>query len=130
MLAEGHALGSHTMEHEKATETSIDDYIKSVQKGIEITDSKLFRPPYGRLPFKYRFKLPKDAKVIMWSWLSYDFDENVPIQKIMEKLSFVKPGDILVFHDNEKVQDRIKKLLPDAIVLLKDKGLKFNTVSV
>ncbi len=129
ILAEGHGLGSHTMDHEKATKTSRGDYSKSVLEAIELSDSKLFRPPYGRLPFLHKIKLPKEAKVIMWSWLSYDFDNNVPLPKILDKLTSVKPGDILVFHDNEKVDERIKKLLPEVIASLKSKGFKFNTIS-
>lgn len=129
IVAEGHELGSHTMAHEKATKTSSSDYSKSVQEALKLSDSKLFRPPYGRLPFLHKVKLPKEAKVIMWSWLSYDFDNNVPLSKILDKLTSVRPGDILVFHDNEKVDDRIKKLLPEVIASLKSKGFKFNTIS-
>lgn len=66
----------------------------------------------------------------MWSWLSYDFDEKVPTKRIIDKLRNVKPGDILVFHDNEKTDERIKKLLPDVILSLKSRGFKFNTISV
>jgi peptidoglycan/xylan/chitin deacetylase (PgdA/CDA1 family) len=129
IIAEGHGLGSHTMDHEKATKTAREDYRKSVLEAIKLSDSRLFRPPYGRLPILHKMKLPKEAKVIMWSWLSYDFDEKVPVERILEKLTSVKPGDILVFHDNERVDERIKKLLPQVITSLKSKGFKFNKIS-
>ena len=130
IISEGHELGSHTMFHEKATKTPSKDYAKSVHEAIKLSDSMLFRPPYGRLPLFHKRKLPKEAKVVMWSWLSYDFDEKVPTQRIIDKLRNVKPGDILVFHDNEKTDERIKKLLPDVILSLKSRGFKFNTISV
>lgn len=129
ILNEGHILGSHTMSHERATKTKAAAYSDSVGSALELTGSKLFRPPYGRLPLMHKLKLPKDAKIIMWSWLSYDFDENVTPGKILERLKSVKAGDILVFHDNEKVDQRIREILPNVIESLKMKGLKFGTIS-
>lgn len=129
IIKEGHVLGSHTMSHERATKTKIASYSDSVDSAIQLSGSKLFRPPYGRLPLAHKLKLPKDAKIIMWSWLSYDFDESVTPGKILKQLNSVKAGDILVFHDNEKVDQRIKTILPDVIQALKVKGLQFRTIS-
>lgn len=129
ILNEGHILGSHTMSHERATKTKITTYSDSVESALELAGSMLFRPPYGRLPLAHKLRLPKEAKIIMWSWLSYDFDENVTPGKILERLKSVKPGDILVFHDNEKVDQRIREILPSVIESLKMKGLKFGTIS-
>lgn len=129
ILNEGHILGSHTMSHERATKTKVTAYSDSVESALELAGSALFRPPYGRLPLAHKLRLPKEAKIIMWSWLSYDFDENVTPGKILERLKSVKPGDILVFHDNEKVDQRIREILPSVIESLKMKGLTFGTIS-
>lgn len=130
ILNEGHALGSHTMSHERATNTKTSKYKESVDSALELSGSNLFRPPYGRLPLLHKIRLPKNVKIIMWSWLSYDFDENVATTTILNKLGSVKPGDILVFHDNEKVDQRIRNILPEVIKSLKTKGLQFKTISV
>ena len=65
----------------------------------------------------------------MWSWLSYDFDPTIPISTILEKArKQIKAGDILVLHDNPKVTDRVKKLLPQLIEIIEEKGLKFEKI--
>lgn len=128
ILREGHSIGSHTMAHEKATKTKREEFSKSVASALELSGSALFRPPYGRLPLFHKLTLPKSAKVVMWSWLSYDFDEGVDPSEILDKSKEVKPGDILVFHDNEKVSERIKSVLPEVIYALKGRGFQFRTI--
>jgi len=65
----------------------------------------------------------------MWSWLSYDFDPTIPISAILDKAKKqIKAGDILVLHDNPKVTDRVKELLPQLIEIIEEKGLKFEKI--
>ena len=62
----------------------------------------------------------------MWSWLSYDFDKSVEVSTILQKAEQqIKAGDILVLHDNVKVKERIKLLLPELIKKIENKGLNF-----
>lgn len=130
IVMEGHAVGNHTMRHEKASNTSVTNYSKSISEAAEILNSKLFRPPYGRLPVNYMKSIPKDMKVVMWSWLSYDFDKRISVERIIKRAESIKPGDVLVFHDNEKVGQRIREILPPIIELIQQKGLSFKTISV
>jgi peptidoglycan/xylan/chitin deacetylase (PgdA/CDA1 family) len=129
MVCEGHAIGNHTMRHEKGTKVSKAEYVKSIEEASNYIDSNLFRPPYGRLPMIYGRSIRKNYKIVMWSWLSYDYDANVPITKVLEEANRIKAGDILVVHDNEKVMGRIKELLPQMIKVIREKGLKFAIIS-
>lgn len=130
LKSEGHAIGNHTMRHERATKVSLGTYLESIEEASEHIDSKLFRPPYGRLPLFYGAKVAKDYKIVMWSWLSYDFDSSVQVSHILEKAKRqIKSGDVLVVHDNLKTEDRIKELLPQLVALIKDKGLQFDVIS-
>lgn len=129
MVSEGHAIGNHTMRHEKGTKVSRSEYVNSIDEASNYIDSKLFRPPYGRLPMIYGRSIRKNYKIVMWSWLSYDYDTEVPITKILEEANRVKAGDILVVHDNEKVMDRIKVLLPKMIEVIREKELNFAVIS-
>ena len=66
----------------------------------------------------------------MWTWLSYDYDHSVPIKTILEKARRIRKGDILVLHDNQKMQGRIQELLPQLIHQLKEAGFQFKAISV
>jgi peptidoglycan/xylan/chitin deacetylase (PgdA/CDA1 family) len=125
--AQGHAIGNHTFSHEHGLKVSKDDYLTSIEKADEVIHSNLFRPPYGRMPRSYDRTLGKYS-IVMWSWLSYDFDPNVHIEKILKSAKSIRNGDILVFHDNKKSFERLKVILPQVVQLLKDKGFSFEIV--
>jgi peptidoglycan/xylan/chitin deacetylase (PgdA/CDA1 family) len=125
--AQGHAVGNHTFSHEHGLKVSKDDYLRSIANADQVIQSNLFRPPYGRMPRSYDHALEKYS-IVMWSWLSYDFDPNVPIEKILKKVKHIRSGDILVFHDNDKSFERMKELLPQVVQLLKEKGFSFETI--
>lgn len=130
IVREGHAIGNHTMRHEKGTKVSKKNYIDSINEASNYIDSTLFRPPYGRLPMIYGRSIRKRYQIIMWTWLSYDYDKAVPVSKIIEEAHRIKSGDVLVVHDNEKVTDRIKVILPELIKIVRSKGLKFGVISM
>lgn len=127
--SKGHVIGNHTMHHEKGTKTKKSDYLASINEAAKHIDSNLFRPPYGRLPWTYTRSIAKNYKIIMWSWLSYDYDHTVSVDKIIEEADDIYPGDILVVHDNVKMLDRIQVILPKLVEVIKKKGLKFEVIS-
>ncbi len=125
ILDEGHATGNHTMRHENALKVKPSDYIKSIEEAGQVINSRLFRPPYGRLTPVLARKIRRQYQIVMWSWLSYDFDRSVPVSTILEKAeSQIRKGDILVLHDNVKIADRQRELLPALLKLLDQKGWK------
>lgn len=125
----GHAIGNHTMRHENGNNTSKQAYLDSIEEAATFTSSTLFRPPYGRLPISFVNPIRKKYKIIMWSWLSYDYDHSVSVDKILEEAKKIKAGDILVLHDNEKVAERIKVLLPQIISIIKEKEFEFEVLT-
>lgn len=128
ILSEGHAVGNHTMNHENGFKTNNEDYLNSIKQASSVIQSNLFRPPYGRMKQKLEKEICSDYKIIMWSWLSYDYDRNVPLSTIFQKAESIKSGDILVFHDNKKTKDRLKELLPPIIEQLKTRGFQFELI--
>jgi len=127
--SEGHVVGNHTMKHNKGTQTPFDVYKESISETKKLVNNTLFRPPYGRINYRQSFSLSKEYQIIMWTWLSYDFDVNVPIPKILRKAEKqIQAGDILVLHDNSKVKERVKELLPEIIDIIKRKGLDFKVI--
>ncbi len=129
ILAEGHKVGNHTMNHEKSKNVAFKEYKDSILRTELLVKNNLFRPPYGRLNSIKANVLSKHYKIIMWSWLSYDYDYSVPITSILEKAKEqIKAGDIIVLHDNIKVKTRIKEILPDLIIIIEEKKLSFSLV--
>jgi len=128
IMDEGHSVGNHSMKHEKGTKTAFEDYISSVQQASVLIPGDLFRPPYGRITLKQTKFLKKKYRIIMWNWLSYDFDRSVQIDTILEKAKEIKSGDIIVLHDNPKTGDRLKLILPKLVEIIESKGLNFQSI--
>lgn len=128
ILNDGHQVGNHTMYHTNASKTDKLTYFNSFKEATKNIKSELFRPPYGRLPMSWEKEIKKEFKIIMWSWLSYDFDTNVPINYILKKAKKIKKGDILVLHDNPKITQKQKELLPKLIDYLKKQKFNFETI--
>lgn len=127
---EGHTIANHTMHHEKSSKVAFESYRKSVNEVRELTKNSLFRPPYGRISMLRSRKLSKDYKIVMWSWLSYDFDFSVPVETILKKAKQqIGPGDIIVLHDNAKVSERLQELLPKLVGILLQKGYSFAKIN-
>lgn len=125
ILAEGHVIGNHSMNHENGFKTKDSDYLKSVAQTSELMNTTLFRPPYGRLRKSAEKELLKEFDVVMWSWLSYDYNPRISTKRILNHSKRIKSGDILVFHDNQKTKERLKEILPPIILNLKKRGFSF-----
>ena len=131
ILNEGHVVGNHTHRHENSTSVQPAKYLASIEEADKLILSPLFRPPYGRLSPSLARKIAKKYNIIMWSWLSYDFDPNVPVEEILNRAkSQLKKGDILVLHDNAKTADRQKLILPEIIKIIKEKGFDLSTIPI
>jgi peptidoglycan-N-acetylglucosamine deacetylase len=110
---EGHAIGNHTYNHMNGWVTGSDDYIQNMRLCDEFIDTKLFRPPYGKLKPFQSHQIREDKKIVMWDILSGDFDPNISAEKCIDNvISNYVPGSIIVFHDNVKSFDKLKIVLP------------------
>ncbi len=131
IVSRGHQIGNHTMRHEKGTKTRWKKYKSSIVECENLVGNALFRPPYGRMSMWQSALLAKRYKIIMWSWLSYDYDPNVSVERILESArKDIKGGDILVLHDNLKVEFRLKQILPELVEIVREKDLEFALISV
>jgi peptidoglycan/xylan/chitin deacetylase (PgdA/CDA1 family) len=101
-----------------------------VNKTDALVNSHLFRPPYGRLTKDQSSSLKQEGKkIIMWTWNSQDYNQNVSPESIVRKATLIKGGDILLFHSNSKSAGKLKKCLPEVIRIIKEKNLKFKTLA-
>ena len=134
IISEGHSIGNHTFNHLNGWKTSTNAYLKNIRACEEIiekttdyhSNSKIFRPPYGKLKTAQSKATRKlGYKIIMWDVLSADFDTTISKEQCLDNvLSNVKPGSIIVFHDSIKAFKNLEYVLPKTLAFLKEN--KFN----
>ncbi len=132
VISEGHTIGNHTYNHLKGWKSIDSDYLDNIKKGSELTGTRLFRPPYGRIKRSQIADIRKqfpDTEIIMWDVLSGDFDESITKEKCVENvLSHCRNGSIIVFHDSLKAFERLEYALPIILQNLSEKGFQFKTL--
>ncbi|HHT21988.1 MAG TPA: polysaccharide deacetylase family protein [Bacteroidales bacterium] len=125
----GHKVGNHTFNHLKGFETSVEEYVENVEKANELIKSKLFRPPHGRITPRQVNALKKDYKIIMWDFITYDFDARVSPETILNEVKKrSRNGSIVVFHDLTKVAKNMLAVLPKAIQFWQDEGYELKLI--
>lgn len=116
IINQGHNVGNHTFDHVDGWSTSLDAYIDNVERCHSVCDSHLFRPPYGRITKKQERSLLKlGYKIVMWSRMPGDWEDNVSLVTLKHRLDNRQPDDIIVLHDQGKQQtvELVEWLLSD-----------------
>ncbi|MEZ7887520.1 MAG: polysaccharide deacetylase family protein [Flavobacteriales bacterium] len=120
---EGHALGNHTYKHESGWKTENAAYFRSYLACHDLVDSKLFRPPYGRISKSQAKLIKKRSEIIMWDVLPGDFDQRVSAATCVKRIKAnTKNGSIIVLHDNPKFKEKVLEVLPVALEWLTSEG--------
>jgi peptidoglycan/xylan/chitin deacetylase (PgdA/CDA1 family) len=130
---EGHATGNHTFNHLNGWQTDNKAYFENIKKCSPLIKSNLFRPPYGKIKRSqlYSSFFKENFKVVLWDVLSYDFDGMVSPEKCLSNvLKNVKPGSVVVFHDNLKAEKNIKYALPKVLETLSSMGFRFEAIKL
>lgn len=128
-IEEGHSIGHHGHSHLNGKDLQFDDFKNNFDQSKVLINSQLFRPPYGKLKRKQAKYASENGQIIMWSWMSYDFDLNLSVAKILELAKReIRSKDILIFHENDKTRDRIKEIIPAVIQIVREKGLSFEVI--
>jgi peptidoglycan/xylan/chitin deacetylase (PgdA/CDA1 family) len=134
ILSDGHLIGNHTQNHNVFFATLRQS---NVEKEIGLCDNTLitqdihpghyFRPPIGYTnPRIARAVKQFKKQVIGWSLRSFDSvlkEENKLLERVSSK---VKPGDIVLFHDN---LPQTESILEQFIIAAKKNGIKFANTS-
>ncbi len=126
ILKRGHKTGNHSFNHLKGFNYSTADYIANVKMASDYIDSKLFRPPYGKITRKQANILKKDFEIIMWDVITHDYNQNLTPDKVFKNVkNNLRKGSIVVFHDSIKAKDNVLNVLPRAIEFWESKGYGF-----
>lgn len=133
IIDEGHAVGNHTQHHLNGWKNNLENYLKDVEEAAGFINSRLFRPPYGKIKrqqISMLEKKPLNYKIVMWTVLSGDFDTGISKEKCLSNvLEKTSNGSIIVFHDSEKAFERMGYALPVVLNKLSENGYVFEKIS-
>lgn len=122
---EGHTLGNHTFEHDNGWKTPNFRYLKSVLKTNAFVNSRLFRPPYGRISRAQAQALKSRYTLVMWDVLSGDYNPKRSAEQCLNSvIQNTRPGSIVVFHDSLKAAERVLEVLPKYLAYLQEVGYR------
>lgn len=154
ILHQNHRIGNHTFNHLNGWKTKNNIYFDNIERTEEIfrakseiirkfksqisnpkfqtikaktLNSKLFRPPYGKIkPSQAKALLQQDYQIIMWDVLSGDFDQNTSKEQCLKNtIKHIQNGSIVVFHDSEKAFKNLEYVLPEFLEYFSEKGFEF-----
>ena len=125
-----HSVGNHTFTHLNGWFSKKKTYLRDVISCTEFVDSKLFRPPYGKLSPSQYFILKEHFKIVMWDVLSGDFDKALSSEGCLQNvLENTESGSIVVFHDSSKSEEKLHYVLPQVLEYYSSKGYSFKALS-
>lgn len=126
-IQKNHSIGNHTFNHLNGWKNKRVNYISNVLlctssiKNNTITASvsntKIFRPPYGKIKSgQARNLISRGYKIVMWDVLSADFDHSITKEQCLKNvISNIQPGSIIVFHDSLKAFKNLEYALPKVL---------------
>lgn len=124
----GHEIGNHSTTHPHMSQLRADQVQQEVQmtsdkiKAITGKPTTLFRPPYGDYNNQLILTLKDmDHYPIQWSVDSLDWKDPGVTQLVKNATAKIKPGDIVLFHNNST---DIVQALPLILDAYKEKGLQ------
>ena len=133
IVNEGHTVGNHTQNHLNGWKSPTTKYLENEAAAANYIDSNLFRPPYGKIKRFQAKQLQENLglKIIMWSVLSGDFDQQILPEKCLQNVLLnTRPGSIVVFHDSEKAWKRLVYALPKVLEYFTEKGYSFEKIKL
>lgn len=126
VLRRGHRVGNHSFNHIRGYRYSVEDYVANVQKASAYIESRLFRPPHGRITFSQIKALKEDYDIVMWDVITYDYDKKKKAEQILRTVrNYLRKGSIVVFHDSIKAKENVLTVLPQALAYWKEKGYSY-----
>ncbi|GGW87018.1 polysaccharide deacetylase family protein [Alteromonas halophila] len=122
----GHTIGNHSFSHPpfgRLSPSQQDDEVEKAQRAIEThlnISSPLFRVPRGRwsVPMLLRMKKRK-IRCIHWAVDSLDYDDK-DAERITQRIidNGIKPGQILLFHDDSPLCLEVMDLLLPKLITM------------
>ena len=143
MIAEGHAVGSHTWSHPRPWTIGGLETLREYRGGRRAVEDvtgrpvRLFRPPKGYLNGRIALAaLAARLEVWLWTLDPEDWQPGVTADQLLKRLDSVRPGEVVLLHDGledalaPQAEDRSATVdaLPRMIELARGRGLELVTL--
>ncbi|MFY7911437.1 MAG: polysaccharide deacetylase family protein [Emticicia sp.] len=131
VIGAGHSVGNHTFNHLRGWASDDVTYLEnSVRCKTEIEkygiETKLFRPPYGRIKRSQARSLLPNHEIVMWDVLTGDFSQDLSPETVLHKtIKHTEAGSIVLFHDSIKANKRMSYALPRFLEHFSSQGFLF-----
>lgn len=133
MVQAGHTLGNHGYSHADAWRAPASDIVAEFERTTErlaahtSAPPRWLRPPYGHFTRSLRaWSLARQQRMTMWDVMPGDFLDGVTSQQITQRvLRAIRPGSIVVLHDNLNVAGVTPRALAVLLADLAADGWRF-----
>ena len=132
ILARGHTVGNHTYHHIRGLRLPASAYMADVRLAADLIDSRLFRPPPGRLtPAQQSALRQAGYQLIMFDVVTRDYNPRLTPDAVLRNVQrYARNGSLIVFHDSPKAAPRLFDALPRAIAWLRAAGYRFRRLEM
>jgi peptidoglycan-N-acetylglucosamine deacetylase len=126
----GHAIGNHSLTHVDAWRATPAETERDFEEATCILENatgtalRVMRPPFGRLnKTVVRWSRRHGQRLMMWDAMPPDFEPGSTPDRVARVLQrSIRPGSIVVLHDNAKSRAVTVPALRKALPLLRDAG--------
>lgn len=133
IAAAGHTIGNHTYTHPNAWRTPDAQLVRELEQTTGILENLIqkpvrwMRPPYGRFTDAMRhWCRVRRQQCTMWDIGPGDFLPDASTQQIAQRVvRAIRPGSIVVLHDNLKAREVAPAALHDILERLTAEGWRF-----
>jgi len=129
----GHRIGNHTFTHPDAWTTPTDALLRELsattQTLEQITEApvRVLRPPYGKFTRTMReWSAVQNQQIVMWDVMPGDYLQTATAEGVARfVVRHVRPGSIVVLHDNPICTDVTPAALDTILATLSREGWSF-----
>lgn len=133
LAAAGHTVGNHTFTHPDAWATAEAHLVEELERTTGLLEDLLaqpvrwMRPPYGRFTYPMRrWCQLRRQRCTMWDVGPGDYLPGATAHAIEQRiLRAIRPGSIIVLHDNPRADAITPHALADVLARLRDLGWTF-----
>lgn len=137
VLADGHAIDSHTLTHPMLTKLNDTQLHKEIAEPQEIISNIIGKKPVClRYPFGASNEHVREAiraqgiTPVAMGWNSFDYDRPGVDKIVSNVVPYIHSGQIFLFHDGYDKREQTVAALPKIIDAIKKKGLGFSEICV